>query len=416
MTDKPSLLPFSRRIGRLFFSSLVIGTALAACGGPPGGGAPGGGMGGPPGPMPVAAVTLQPETVTLTRELNGRVTAQQISEVRPQVNGIVSKVLFNEGTLVEQGQALYQLDDATYQATANSARAQLERAKATAHAAQLAARRSAELVQKQVVSTQDNESAQAAMQQTQADVAVAQAAVESANVILGYARITAPISGRIGRSIVSNGALVNAGQPQPLTTITSLDPIWIDVTQSSAEWLQLRRELDAGRLQGADEMPVDIVLEDGTPYPHQGKLAASEVNVDPSTGTYILRIGVNNPDHVLLPGMFVRAVLGSGVRENALLVPMQAVTRDPRGHTSAWVVDAASSTVAVRPVTLSRALGDRWLVEEGLNPGDQVIVEGAGLMSPMALHPGMPVQPVAPGSLPPAGPQAPDAAPAPADH
>jgi len=405
-------LSFSRRICRLFTLALVVGSSLAACGG--GHGPPGAGMGGPGGPMPVAVKTLQPETVTLTRELNGRVTAQHISEVRPQVNGIVAQVLFTEGTMVEQGQALYQLDDATYRANANSAQAQLARAQATAHAAQLAAKRSSELVQQQVVSVQADEAAQAAMQQAQADVEVAKAALEAANVTLGYARITAPISGRIGRSIVSTGALVSAGQPAALTTITRLNPIWIDVTQSSAEWLQLQREFDAGRLQGAAEMPVDIVLEDGTLYPHKGRLSASEVNVDPSTGTYILRIGVDNPDNVLLPGMFVRAVLGSGVRENALLVPMQSVTRDPRGHTTAWTVGEVKGInpetgqetgqnytgVVVRPITLSHALGDRWLVEDGLQAGDQVIVEGAGLMSPMALRPGMPVMPQDVDSMP----------------
>jgi len=398
-----ALSPFSlsRRICRLFTLSLVLGSSLVACGG--GHGPPGAGMGAPNnGPPPVKVLTLQPETVTLTRELNGRVLAQQISEVRPQVNGIVAKVLFTEGTMVEQGQALYQLDDATYRANANSARAQLARAEATAHAAQLAAKRSSELVQQQVVSVQADEAAQAAMQQAQADVAVAQAALEAANVTLGYARIAAPISGRIGRSIVSSGALVNAGQPAALTTITRLDPIWIDVTQSSAEWLQLRREFDAERLQGAAELPVDILLEDGMLYPHKGRLSASEVNVDPSTGTYILRIGVDNPDNVLLPGMFVRAVLGSGVRENALLVPMQAITRDPKGRTSAWTVGTVMLPnpetgeemplpgVVIRPVTLSHALGDRWLVEEGLQAGDQVIIEGPGLMT---LPPGMPIQP-----------------------
>jgi len=404
MTVALSPLSLSRRICRLFTLSLVLGPSLVACSGG-GHGPPGAGMGGPGGPPPlpsVAVVTLQPQTVTLTRELNGRVTAQQISEVRPQVSGIVAQVLFTEGTQVQQGQALYQLDDATYRANANSARAQLARAEATAHAAQLAAKRSSELVQQQVVSVQADEAAQAAMQQAQADVEVAQAALEAANVTLSYARISAPISGRIGRSIVSSGALVNAGQPAALTTITRLDPIWIDVTQSSAEWLQLRREFDASRLQDGAEMPVDILLEDGTLYPHKGRLSASEVNVDPSTGTYILRIGVDNPENTLLPGMFVRAVLGSGVRENALLVPMQAITRDPKGHTSAWTVgtvmlpnpetgdDMPLPGVAIRPVTLSHAIGDHWLVEDGLQAGDQVIVEGPGLMT---LKPGMPIAP-----------------------
>lgn len=364
---------------RLVALSLALSVALVACKG--GGEQPQQG-----GPGQVTVVTLKPETVTLTRELAGRANGYQVAEVRPQVSGIVAKRLFTEGSVVKAGDALYQLDDAAYRAQANSARAQLARAEATASAARLAARRSSELVKSRVISVQDDENAQAAWKQAEADVLAARASLDAANVTLGYARITAPISGQIGKSSVTQGALVSAGQADPLATINQLDPIYIDVTQSSAELLQLRRELAAGRLEGASELPVDIVLEDGSTFAHKGKLEFSEVSVDPATGSYAMRVRVENPDQVLMPGMFVRAVLGSGVRPNALLVPMQGIARDPKGDTSAMVVDAEGK-VAVRPVKVSRTIGDKWLVEDGLKAGDKVIVEGL-----QKIGPGMPVQ------------------------
>jgi len=390
-----SLMPAISRY-RLVALSLALSVALVACKG-------GGEQQQQGGPGQVTVVTLKPEAVTLTRELAGvepqtlaasprprglpgRATGYQVAEVRPQVSGIVAKRLFTEGSVVKAGEPLYQLDDASYRAQANSARAQLARAEATANAARLAARRSSELVKSKVISVQDDENAQAAWKQAEADVLAARASLDAANVTLGYARITAPISGQIGKSSVTQGALVSAGQAEPLATINQLDPIYIDVTQSSAELLQLRRELAAGRLEGASELPVDIVLEDGSTYAHKGKLEFSEVSVDPSTGSYALRVRVENPDQVLMPGMFVRAVLGSGVRPNALLVPMQGIARDAKGNTSAMVVDAEGK-VAVRPVTVSRTVGDKWLVEDGLKAGDKVIVEGL-----QKIGPGMPVQ------------------------
>ncbi|WP_313321287.1 efflux RND transporter periplasmic adaptor subunit [Stenotrophomonas sp.] len=364
---------------RLVALSLALSVALVACKG-------GGEQQQQGGPGQVTVVTLKTEAVTLTRELAGRATGYQVAEVRPQVSGIVAKRLFTEGSVVKAGEPLYQLDDASYRAQANSARAQLARAEATANAARLAARRSSELVKSKVISVQDDENAQAAWKQADADVLAARASLDAANVTLGYARITAPISGQIGKSSVTQGALVSAGQAEPLATINQLDPIYIDVTQSSAELLQLRRELAAGRLEGASELPVDIVLEDGSTYAHKGTLEFSEVSVDPSTGSYSLRVRVENPDQVLMPGMFVRAVLGSGVRPNALLVPMQGIARDAKGSTSAMVVDAEGK-VAARPVTVSRTIGDKWLVEDGLKAGDKVIVEGL-----QKIGPGMPVQ------------------------
>jgi len=372
---------------RIVALSLALTIALAACKGgeeqqPQG------------GPGQVTVVTLKAQPVMLTRELAGRATGYEVAEVRPQVSGIVAKRLFTEGSVVKQGQALYQLDDASYRAQANNARAQVARAEATANAARLAARRSSELVRTKLISVQDDEAAQAAWKQADADVLAARASLDAANVTLGYARITAPISGQIGKSSVTQGALVSAGQAAPLATINRLDPIYIDVTQSSAELLQLRRELAAGRLEGASELPVDIVLEDGTPFAHKGTLEFSEVSVDPSTGSYSLRVRVDNPDQVLMPGMFVRAVLGSGVRPDGLLVPMQGIARDPKGDTSAMVVDA-KGTVEQRPVKVSRTIGDKWLVEDGLKPGDKVIVEGL-----QKIGPGMPVQATEKGAEP----------------
>ncbi|HET7202206.1 MAG TPA: efflux RND transporter periplasmic adaptor subunit [Steroidobacteraceae bacterium] len=335
-------------------------------------------------PVPVTIVTLRSEKVTLTRELPGRSTAYLVAEVRPQVDGIVLKRLFTEGGLVKQGQPLYQIDDATYRADLNSARANVVRAQATLETADLDAKRSAQLVRVDAVSQQDDENAAAALRHAQADLKAAQAAADRAATVLGYARIVAPISGRIGRSSVTQGALVTANQAEPLATVQQLDPIYVDLTQSSAEWLQLRRELASGRLAGASDLPVTIVLEDGSPYEHTGKLAFSEVSVDPTTGSFALRVVVPNPDHVLLPGMYVRAVIGRGVRENGVLVPQQGIARDPKGGTTAMIV-GADEKVEVREVRVSQTIGDKWLVEEGLAPGDRVVVEGLQKIRPGAL-------------------------------
>ncbi len=358
--------------------SLAIALAVVACGGEQG----------PPeaGPGQVTVVTLKAEQIGLTRELPGRANAFLVAEVRPQVNGIVAKRLFTEGAHVTAGQPLYQLDDAAYRAQANSARAQLARAEATAEASRTSATRIGELAKVDAVSAQDNENAIAARKQADADVGASKAALDAANVTLGYARITAPISGRIGKSTVTQGALVNAGQANALATIQQLDPIYVDISQSAGELLQLRRELAAGRLQDNQTLPVTILLEDGSEFAHKGTLEFSEVSVDPSTGSYGLRVRVDNPEQILMPGMYVRAVVGSGVRASGLLVPMQGIARDPKGDTSAMVV-GEDGTVQVRPVKVSRTIGDRWLVEDGLKPGDRVIVEGL-----QKIGPGMPVE------------------------
>lgn len=376
-----------------FLGLLATASALTACGGrqaPPQGA----------GAVPVTVVTLAPEPVTLTRELPGRTNAFLVAEVRPQVDGIVKQRLFKEGSTVQAGQPLYQLDDATYRAQYASARAALARAQATLNTARLNARRSTELVAINAVSKQDDENAVAALKQAEADVAAAEAAVQSASVVLGYARITSPIGGRIGKSSVTQGALVTANQSAPLATVQQLDPVYVDLTQSSVELLELRKALAAGKLNETRDLPVTILLEDGTRYEHDGRLAFTDVTVDPTTGSFALRVVVPNPDQILLPGMYVRALVGVGLRQDALLVPQPGVVRDPKGDTTAMVVDK-DGKVEVRGVKVSRAIGDKWLVEDGLAAGDKVIVEGL-----QKIRPGVPVQATEAGAAPPAAPPA----------
>lgn len=368
----PSLRPRAALPALLIASAL----ALAACGGD--GAAPAQG-----GAIPVTVVTLKPEAVTLTRELAGRARASQEAEVRPQVGGIVEALRFTEGGSVRAGQPLYQLDQTAFRADADSAQAAVARAQATLATAQSNARRSAELVKIVAISRQDNDNAQAALRQAQADLRAAQAALKGANVPLGFSTVTAPISGRIGRSSVTRGALVTAGQATPLAIIQRMDPMYVEISQSSTELLQLRREIDAGTLRGTDEVPVDILLEDGSAYPHQGRLSFAEAMVDPSTGAVALRVIVPNPDELLLPGMFVRAEVANGERRDAILVPQQGVTRDPRGQATAMVVGAGGK-VEQRQVKVSRAIGDTWLVDAGLEAGDRVIVEGLQKIRPGA--------------------------------
>lgn len=357
--------------------SVALAAALTACGGAP--------QGPQQGPGQVTVVTLKTESVALNRELPGRTSAYQVAEVRPQVSGIIARRLFTEGSEVKAGQPLYQIEDATYRAAAASAQAQVERASANAEQARLAARRIAELARINAVSAQENENAQAALKTAEADLAAARAALQQANVTLGYARITSPISGRIGKSTVTQGALVTANQGDALAVVNQLDPIYVDLTQSASELVQLRRDMAAGKLQANNQMPVSILLEDGSTFDHSGVLEFSEVSVDPATGSFGLRVKVDNPDGLLMPGMYVRAAIGTGTRDQALLVPMQGVQRDPKGNTSAMVVDAEGK-VAVRPIQVSQALGDKWLVEGGLAAGDKVIIEGL-----QKIAPGMPV-------------------------
>jgi membrane fusion protein (multidrug efflux system) len=369
------MIPYPRRAVCL---PLILSLLMAACdeeATPPQQGAPA-----------VTVVTLEPEPVELTRQLPGRTNAWLMAEVRPQVTGIVKERLFTEGGLVEAGQPLYQLDDASYRADYNSARASLARAEATLQVARLNAARAEELVKTNAVSRQEHENTIAALQQAEADIGVAKAVVASRRVELDYARITSPIAGRIGKSTVTQGALVTADQAQPLATVQQLDPIYVDLTQSSSELLQLRKAVGGGNVRDADGAPVTILLEDGTHYEHEGELSFTDVSVDPSTGSFSLRVVVPNPDHLLLPGMYVRAELRSAVLEDGLLVPQQGIAHDPRGNASAMVV-AADGTVEQRQVEVSRTVGDKWLVSSGLSAGDRVIVEGL-----QKVQPGMPVE------------------------
>jgi membrane fusion protein (multidrug efflux system) len=333
----------------------------------------------------VAIVTVSPERVVLTTELPGRTSAYFVAEIRPQVNGIVQERLFNEGSDVKAGSVLYQIDPAPYQAAYNNAVAALARSEANLPPIRLKAERYRELIAIKAISQQDFDNAAAALKQAEADIEYWKATVESARINLGYTRITAPISGRIGKSNVTIGALVKALQDSPLAVIQQLDPIYVDATQSSATLLRLKRNIASGLLKGngPNQTRVKLLLEDGTPYPLEGALKFSEVTVDSSTGSFILRMVFPNPKQILLPGMYVRAVVQEGEIDRAILVPQQGVSRDPKGNAVALIVDG-SSKVQQRMITVDRAIGDKWLVSSGLKPGDQVIVEGVQKVRPGA--------------------------------
>ena len=333
----------------------------------------------------VAVVTMQQEQVVITTELPGRTSASLVAEVRPQVNGIIQKRLFTEGSNVNAGQVLYQIDPAPYQAALDNARAGLSRSEANLSAIRLKAERLKELLVDKAVSQQDYDDAAAALKQTQADIQYWQATVETARINLKYTLITAPITGRIGRSNVTQGALVAAQQPTALATIQLLDPMYVDVPQSTAELQRLRYQMKEGHLDqnGENQKKVQLILESGTVYPLAGTLQFQDVTGDPTTGSVILRASFPNPNGILLPGMFVRAVLKEGVNEHAILVPQQAVTRNPRGNPFTLIVDAEGK-VQQRMLTLDRAMGDKWLISSGLVSGDRVIVEGMQKVQPGA--------------------------------
>jgi membrane fusion protein (multidrug efflux system) len=339
----------------------------------------------PPVIPEVAIVTVNPERVLLTTELPGRTSAYLVAEIRPQVNGIIQKRLFDEGSEVRAGEALYQIDPAPYQAVYNNAVAALARSEANLPPIRLKAERYRELIGVKAISQQDFDNAVAALKQAEADIEYSKATVESARINLAYTRITAPISGRIGKSNVTVGALATAYQGSPFATIQKLDPIYVDATQSSANLLQLKRNIAAGQIKGTgpDQARVKLLLEDGTPYPMEGTLKFSEVTIDPSTGSFILRMVFPNPKHILLPGMYVRAIVQEGEVDRAILVPQQGVSRDPKGNPVALIVDGEGK-IQQRMITVGRAIGDKWLVSEGLNPGDRLIVEGSQKVRPGA--------------------------------
>jgi membrane fusion protein (multidrug efflux system) len=333
----------------------------------------------------VTAVTVQPHQILLTTELPGRTSAYRMAEIRPQVNGLVLKRHFTEGAEVRAGEVLYQIDPAPFQAALNNARAALGRSEANLPAIRSRVARYQELLADKAVSQQEYDDAFSALNQTEADIAYGKASVETARINLDYTRIKAPISGRIGRSSVTEGAIVTAYQPQALATIQQMDPIYVDVPQSTTELLRLKRRLAAGLLNqnGSNQKTVTLILEDGARYPLEGTLQFRDVSVDPSTGSVILRAVFPNPENFLLPNMFVRAVMKEGVDEKALTIPQQAVSRDPKGNPVAMIVDA-DEKVQQRMLTIDRAIGDQWLVASGLAPGDRVIVEGIQKVRPGA--------------------------------
>ncbi|AWC73012.1 Multidrug resistance protein mexA precursor [Serratia marcescens] len=349
---------------------LVLGLSLllAACDGQNAGAPAGAGA-----EQEVGVVTLRGQSVTLSSELTGRVNATMTSDVRPQVDGIIKQRLFTEGAEVKAGQVLYQIDPASYQASYDQAAAQLKNAQATVQSTRLKSQRYAALVKENGVSQQDADDAKAAYLAAVASVAQYQAALETARINLAYTQVRAPIAGRIGISSVTPGALVTASQSDALATIRALDPIYVDLTQSSAQLLKLRRQQAA--LQRVAVTPVAIKLEDGTPYAHAGKLELTEVAVDEATGSVTLRAVFPNPEHELLPGMYVHATVANGVDPKAILAPQQGITRNAKGEATALVVDEQNK-VAQRTVSAERVVGSNWLIGSGLNEGDRLIVEG----------------------------------------
>ena len=355
-----------------------------------------GGCGKPKSPAPPAAgapevgvVTIQPQRLAVTTELAGRTSAFLVAEVRPQVSGIIQKRFFKEGSVVRQGQPLYQIDPATYRASLDSAQAALAQAQATATSAKLKADRYKELVAMNAVSKQDNDDAQAAAQSAAANVQAQRAAVQQARINLGYTQVHAPISGRIGKSTVTPGALVTANQAAALATVQNLDRIYVDVTQSAADLLKLRRAMAVGAVGAPTSAQVRLILEDGSAYPLTGTLAFSDITVDEGTGSIGLRAVFPNPDGALLPGLYVRAQLNQGVATSGILVSQAAVSRDPKGTATVYVVDAAGKA-QLRPISVSRTVGDKWLVTGGLKAGERVIVEGL-----QKVRPGAAVKPTA---------------------
>lgn len=336
----------------------------------------------------VAVITLQPQRVQVTSELPGRTSPHLIAEVRPQVSGIIQKRLFVEGADVKAGDVLYQIDPATYEAAYSSTKAALARSEANAVSIRNRVERYKELVAINAVSQQEFDDATASLKQAEADIQANKAATETARINLAYTRVTAPITGRIGKSNITVGALATAHQAMAFTTIQQLDPIYVDATQSSANLLELKRNLATGRIKGGgpNQAKVKLLLEDGTPYPLEGTLKFSDVTVDASTGSFILRMVFPNPRNILLPGMYVRAIAQEGVAENIILAPQQGISRDPKGNPVALIVNTEGK-VEQRVIEIYRAIGDKWVVSSGLASGDKLIVEGI-----QRVRPGVPVK------------------------
>ncbi len=360
----------SRHTARRAVLALTVAAALSSCG------QPDAAQGGAPANQPanVAFLTLQGQDTTLSKELPARVSALTVADIRPQVTGLIQKRLFAEGSQVQAGQLLYQINPDSYQAAYDTAAAALAKAEAAQVAAEQKARRYAELVKIKAVSEQDEEDARATLQQARATTQAARADLNTARINLAHTRITAPVSGRIGKSLVTEGALVTANQTTALATVQQLSTVYVDMTQSSTELLRLRRDFASGKLQDGTAS-VQLVLEDGSVYPQPGKLAFSDVTVDSSTGMVLLRATVANPQGELLPGMFVRARLSQGVRRNAILVPQAAVSRNQKGEPTVLLV-GQDGKAQLRVIRTSQTVGANWLVDDGLKIGDRVIVEG----------------------------------------
>ncbi|RWC25735.1 efflux RND transporter periplasmic adaptor subunit [Mesorhizobium sp.] len=378
MTFKPSQSRLSVRRLAPWAGLLAATLLLAACSqessAPPG-------MG-PPGKPEVGIVTLHPQSVAITAELSGRTAASLVAEVRPQVNGIIQQRLFKEGSEVAAGQPLYLIDPASYKASYDSAVAAQQKAEAAVPTAQAKFDRYAGLLKQNVVSKQDYDDAAATLAQAQADVASAKASAETARISLDRTSITAPIAGRIDKSTLTPGALVTANQDTVLTTIRALDPINVDVTQSSTNLLNLRQAISEGRLKfSGPNVSVKLKLENGTIYTQTGKMEFAGANVDQTTGTFALRAEFPNPDRLLLPGMYVRALVEEGVAQNSFLVPQRAVSRNTKGEATAMVINAAGK-VETRVLAVRNSVGNNWLVDSGVGDGDRVIVEGMQLVRP----------------------------------
>lgn len=375
----PPVLP--RYCGKLLIALLTL--TVSACGESTSAPSTNAQAGGAPAPS-VGIYEVQPQPLVLNAELAGRTVAYRIAEVRPQVSGIVIERTFREGGKVEAGETLYQIDPATYQANYASAKATLARDEAMLTTARLKVKRYAGLIKIKAVSQEIYDEADAALKEALANVEIGKAALQTARIALDYTRVSAPIAGHIGRSTITQGALVTGNQVTALATIRQLDPIYVDVTQSSVELLRLKKlALDNSELQRSENLstPVELILEDGSHYPHKGELKFSEVTVDESTGSVTLRALFPNPEQQLLPGMYVRARVQEGAQQQAILVPQQGVSRDAKGSASALVLNA-DDQVETRALNVVRAVGNQWLISSGLAAGDRVIIDGLQKVRP----------------------------------
>lgn len=368
---------WNNKINTIFITCVIAAGLLSS-----GCGRRGGGIPAMPAPE-VSTISVKTEKIVLTTELPGRTTAYLVAEVRPQVGGIIQKRFFEEGSEVKEGDILYQIDPSLYQATCDRAKAELAKAEAKTIPLKNKYERHKVLIETKAISQQDFDNTVAEFNTAEADIQACKAAVETARINLEYTKLIAPISGRIGKSHVTVGALVTANHIMPLSTIQSIDPIFVDVTQSSANFLRLKRSVTEGLVKSNNVRGAKVKLsyEDGSPYPLEGAMQFSDVTVDQSTGSYILRIVFPNPESALLPGMYVRAMVEEGIIEDAILVPHQAVTRNMRGEPAVFIV-GSSDKVELRKLSVDRSIGDNWLIKEGLKAGDSVVIEGVQKIRP----------------------------------